>query len=541
MVRIYRAVPAVLALALLGPLWAADETPADNAQKGKWKVTVYIQDKPQPLWILKLENKDGKWRCELAASHERIPASTISDFKTVKSKDGKETLQFILKLGETNLAFEGAAPAAGAKKFHGTFRQGAGVVPVDLERTTLQSLSEFDLAKEALAKHSDGMEAIDAATTLLRQASDNKAQPTDVISWAAKATEAAKAYGPRWERETVIRITSLLTEQQDYAAIAVDYARKAEKMLDPKEDRPSAQKRTLDLLAETLRKAKKEDEANEIEARIKKIDTEIKPVLFAGRKEKSERVSLVELFTGAECPPCVAADQAFDALSKTYKPSEVVLLQYHLHIPKPDPLTNPDGLKRAEFYGPAIRGTPTLILNGRPGPGIGGDAFDAAESYDDCRGAIDPTLEKASGASLKAAAVRKGSKITITAEAADVVEPGNKVRLRLALVEETIAYKGGNGVTAYHSVVRALPGGVEGLALKEKTGKQTATVDLDELRKSLKKYLDEFGGKDEESAFPNKERPLELKNLRVVAFIQNDQTREVYQAVQVEVKEEKSE
>ena len=50
---------------------------------------------------------------------------------------------------------------------------------------------------------------------------------------------------------------------------------------------------------------------------------------------------LVELFTGAECPPCVAADLAFDALGKTYKPTDVVLLEYHLHIPGPDALTNP--------------------------------------------------------------------------------------------------------------------------------------------------------------------------------------------------------
>ena len=48
----------------------------------------------------------------------------------------------------------------------------------------------------------------------------------------------------------------------------------------------------------------------------------------------------MELFTGAQCPPCVAADVAFDVLEKTYKPADLVLIQYHLHIPGPDPLTN---------------------------------------------------------------------------------------------------------------------------------------------------------------------------------------------------------
>jgi hypothetical protein len=106
-------------------------------------------------------------------------------------------------------------------------------------------------------------------------------------------------------------------------------------------------------------------------------------------------------------------------------------------------------------------------------------------------------------------------------------------------VEDVVSYKGGNGIPQYRSVVRALPGGPAGMALKEKTGKQTAEVDLDDLRKTLKKYLDDYAEK--EDAFPNKERPMELKKLRVIAFVQNDQTREVYQAVQVEVKDEKTE
>jgi hypothetical protein len=45
--------------------------------------------------------------------------------------------------------------------------------------------------------------------------------------------------------------------------------------------------------------------------------------------------------------------------------------------------------------------------------------------------------------------------------------------------------------------------------------------------------LDEYG---KAHAFPNSRRPLDLKNLRVVAFIQDDQTKEVLQAAQVDVK-----
>ena len=62
--------------------------------------------------------------------------------------------------------------------------------------------------------------------------------------------------------------------------------------------------------------------------------------------------------------------------------------------------------------------------------------------------------------------------------------------------------------------------------------KKTFTVDVEELRKKLKAYLDKYG---EKRPFPNKDRPLELKKLRVIAFVQNDKNGEVMQSAQVEV------
>src|SRR5262249_22800010 len=160
----------------------------------------------------------------------------------------------------------------------------------------------------------------------------------------------------RWRRDVILGIATMLGEQEGYATIALQYARQAERLLQPDKDLPSMQKAVYEALAAALKASGKEDEAKEDEARIDKIDTKIKPESFAGRKAKSDRVVLVELFTGAQCPPCVAADMAFDALGKTFKPSEVVLLQYHLHIPGPDPLTNADTETRARFYGRAIEG-----------------------------------------------------------------------------------------------------------------------------------------------------------------------------------------
>ena len=76
-------------------------------------------------------------------------------------------------------------------------------------------------------------------------------------------------------------------------------------------------------------------------------------------------------------------------------------------------------------------------------------------------------------------------KLEITATAAEVPNPGEKVRLRLVLVEEAVRYVGANQARFHHHIVRDLPGGAAGVPLKAKTGKQQATVDLAQLRANV--------------------------------------------------------
>jgi hypothetical protein len=403
---------------------------------------------------------------------------------------------------------------------------------VELERTTLTSLDAFALAQESLAKNPQGYEAVQLALTLLSQSEAKKVKPAEARSWADRAVSAAGLYGPRWQRDVLLMVAEVLSDEKGFEAIGLQYAQRAARRLEPTEA-PAAQKRVLDELAGALEKAGKAEEAKKVQARVAKLDFRLKPKPFAGRKGKSKRVVLVELFTGAQCPPCVAADLGFDALGKTFKPSEAVLLQYHLHIPQPDALTNPDGEARSRFYDEAVRGTPTILFNGKAAAGGGGGQGDAPEKYEEYVGVIEPLLEKEAKAEVKLSAVRKGDKVEIQAEVGKVAEAGDDVRLRLALVEEEVAYKGTNGLATHHQVVRSMPGGEAGTQVdKEKGAKKAVTVDLAELRKKLKDYLDKYPKK-----FPVKGQPLELKKLAVVAFVQDDKTGEVLQAARVELKD----
>jgi len=509
-----------LLLLVSGGVRAADEPAA-----GIYKVTLLGPGQQSTFWLLKLEKKDGKWSGDTVSAtlNSRIPKAEVSD---ISVKDG--LLRMTFKLDAGKFPFEGKLPADG-KKILGNISLDR-LVPVQMDLTGLKTLDLYDYTKEVFAQTAGGPELIDAATVLLRQAADKKAKAEDVRAWASKAIKASEVYGQRYQLDTVLHVADILAGQDDYVAQALPYARQAERLVTAGE-KPTTQRRVLTLLASILKKAGKEDEVKEIEAKLAKIEM-VAITKYPGRK-KGDQVVLVELFTGAECPPCIAADVAFDALAKTYKPKEVILLQYHLHIPRPDPLSNADAEARQRYY--EIDETPSLLFNGKPGAG-GGGGFDAAqEKYEEYLGIIDPLLEKESKVKLKTSAVSKGGKIEITTNVSDVDKPSDNVRLRFALVEEEIKYQGGNKLESHHHVVRALPGGANGFALKDKTAKQSVTVDLAELRKQLTAYLDDFSKKEE---IKWKAKPLDLKKLRVVAFVQNDATKEILQADEVEVKAE---
>lgn len=513
---------------LAGLLLVTTMASAAEPPPGNWKVTFLDprEGKLQTWWIVKLEKADGKWTGSIAATADRLPPTTLEKLNVTGDKVG-----FVVNMkGQPPIAID-CTPSSDGKKMFGTLTVGRLFIPVQLEATTGTSLDEFDANKDIVNGPATDLRIFQAGLELLASAGEKKAKPEEVRGWADKVFKAAELYGPRWQREVAQRNAEVLLGQEGMTAIALEHARRAERLLEPT-DRAGTQQKVLKLLAQVLKKGGKADEAKEVEARLEKIDITVKPEKFAGRKAESDRAVLVELFTGAECPPCVAADLAFDALTKTYKPAEVVLLQYHVHIPGPDPLTSPGSLARMRYYGDDVEGAPTIFFSGRPSAEGGGGIDEGPDKYKQYRGVIDPMLEKPASLKLKASATQKGTKIDITAEASGIEKPSEELRLRLALVEETVNYTGGNGMKVHHHVVRALPGGAEGLALKDKTGKQTASVDLEEVRKELKKYLDDYA---KEGAFPNDQRPMDLKNLRVVAFVQNDKTREVLQTVQVEV------
>jgi hypothetical protein len=265
--------------------------------------------------------------------------------------------------------------------------------------------------------------------------------------------------------------------------------------------------------------------------------------VFAGRTSKSDRTVILEQFTSAADSNCAGNEKACGMLLKTYKPSELVLVQYHQGNPRSDPMDNPDAKTRREYYTKAFpvelgnRPLPASIFNGQP-KGWFGD-WDAERPYKTFRAIIEPLLEEDARVSLAAKVERGGDKIDIAVTVSGLANPGTDKKLHIVLVEETVRYVGQNRVRLHHHVVRACPGSVAGKSLTEAASNHNVSVNVGELRAQHLKHL---GNQPQVRSFllptwtvapiP----PPALEHLRVVAFVQDDSTREILQAVQVEVK-----
>lgn len=527
----------VLPTVLVGLLLALPASAGDDGLTGTWKLSIFDGGQQISFWLVQMQSKDGK----LSVVADPLKGAPKVEIKDVKLTGDTFSLKLQASIQKQTISFdyEGKLPKPGAKKILGSLSQGGSTVPAVLEATAAKN--SFELDRDLLLRTPTDPKALGVIIDLIEGASANKVDAKDLQEWVNAALKSAEQYGPRLQLQQQVRILEGLQGQKAYAAVGLETARKVAKQVDAKLP-PDTQLQLLASIAEIFRKGDAKDDAKTIEQRIDKLETvayaehakdalNFKIEKFAGRKGKGTRAVLVELFTGAQCPPCVAADMAFDGLEKTYGPGEVVLLQYHVHIPRPDPLSNLDSDTRYEYYLDVkkARGTPSSLFNGKPAAVGGGFVSDAPEKYKEYCDTVNKFLESPDAVKLSATATRAGDKITITAKVQELAKPGEKIRLRLALVEDWVRYKGSNGLQYHHRVVRAMPGGVKGFTLKAKESEHTADVDLEKLRKTLNKYLDED--------YPEGARPMRLRNLHVVAFVQDDESNEVLHAIDVAVKE----
>jgi hypothetical protein len=543
---------------------------------GAWKLTV-LEFSADEFAIVELSQKDGKTSASVIDTQRRVLGK--AEVKQVEAQGDDIALTLTGPAGDT--VFRGKLDHAGAGKFIGELTLRGDVYPASLEKTADVTVAPMkrdplERAIREVARETDPkgrIKMIEALIdenqgrpnsqilyrVLLREAEAAGLEAAKVVDVIKRWSDEAKPYGDAWLNEVRFRALRALGTSKSFAKLAVKLALELDKTVSDEE--LEKKNVVVGLLASTARQSGMEELAKDAEARHAKFEDRLDeeylkhvppftPTPYPGRKNpKANQVVLMEFFTGAECPPCVAADVAFDALLMTYKPTEFIGLQYHLPIPGPDPMTNDDSEQRQNYYESVIAGTPSTLFNGKLEGRDGGSLADSEAKYMEFRPIIDKVLETTKGAEITLSATRSGDQIKFTA-AARVVEgagvdaqgqdgekskekkPSSKPVLRLALTEESIRYVAGNNIRFHHNVVRSFPGGAQGIDLEHGKVKVEGTVDLAALKSQIESYLSDLA---KTTSLPTPLPAAKLDKLSLVAFVQDDSDKTVLGAISVPV------
>ena len=255
-------------------------------------------------------------------------------------------------------------------------------------------------------------------------------------------------------------------------------------------------------------------------------------------EKRSDRMVLAEVFTGSGCGPCAGADVAFDAAMERYSRKDLAVVMYHVHIPRPDPMTIAETTARYQRFGG--KGVPAFAIDGKDIGGGGGSRAYASGVFERFQKDLDTDLETAAEAQVKIDASLNGGTVKVSAAVDNVKSDSKDLKVQIVLVEKEIRYLGENGIRFHPMVVRAF-GGEKGEGYKiEANGKGTfdASFDLEGTGKDIRKQLDEYeakGHRGEPFKFSAKKDQIDPADLAVVAFVQDDKTRHVLQAGYVDL------
>ena len=280
---------------------------------------------------------------------------------------------------------------------------------------------------------------------------------------------------------------------------------------------------------------KEEDLKNMIDKK-QKASTTFETEKYASKSKG--KVLLAELFTGAECGPCQSADVAFDELSEYFPRNTLAILEYHVNIPGPDPMTNPNTFSRYMYYGGNF-GTPTAILEGKEVVTGGGPKYLAANRFNLYKYALSKYENQKPEVIISGKAVKKGNDINVNLNLKGKTKD-QKCVLHIALVEKSVNYIGSNTIDKHRFVVRNLLDNESGTTIA--SNKISKSFDLNKIEDGLKNYLDDptkqpswrqsFGP----PSWKARTDKLNRDNLALVAWIQNPITREIINSIFIDIK-----
>jgi hypothetical protein len=229
----------------------------------------------------------------------------------------------------------------------------------------------------------------------------------------------------------------------------------------------------------------------------------------------------------------VGAGLAFNGAHERYTRQDFIWLNYHVHIPLPDPMVNPSTVARRTFYG--VNSSPSYFFDGESDGG--GGSADSAKALFDSK--VDPKIQKhleaPPEAAVKVQAAQTGNTVKAKATVSKVTSKSDKLRVQIVLAEESVTFSGENGERFHPMVVRGMAvdaKAAQGFALAPgKGGSFEYTFDLAKLMADAKEGLIKFETVERKGEYTFREKKHEIKNgLVAVAFVQDEATKKVLQA-----------
>jgi thiol-disulfide isomerase/thioredoxin len=256
----------------------------------------------------------------------------------------------------------------------------------------------------------------------------------------------------------------------------------------------------------------------------KRYPSPVKVEPYQPTEKRSERVVLAQVFTGSGCGPCAAADLAFDAAMERYSRKDLAVVMYHVHVPRPDPMTTAE--TQAIYKSYSVPGVPSFFIDGKRTSG-GGTREMAKGVSERLNQEIEKDLETPAEAHITAGATLRGNTVTVNARVFGVKSESKDLKVEIALVEKDLRYNGENGIRFHPMVLRSIR------SFELAGERYRHSFDVDAIAKAIKDHLDDYeakGHRGETFQFTEKKYQIDPAHLAVVVFVNDDKTRHVLQA-----------
>ncbi len=220
-----------------------------------------------------------------------------------------------------------------------------------------------------------------------------------------------------------------------------------------------------------------------------------------------DRTVLAEIFTSTTCGPCASQNPYFDSWLKNYSnKNRVAVIKYHVWWPSPgnDPFywaNTTENSVRTNYYFPGSKYVPHGMING---------TADGQSSAGTWIVLVQNSILSQSQFDIKILGnvdETSGGNLTIKVTADNNPIPSGDLRLHVAVVESNINYTGPNSDPIHNYVMRKMYPDHNG---------ESFTINPNETKTFTRVF--------------NWNSSWNLSNSEIVAFIQNNDTKEVYQA-----------